>query len=781
MQQTLRKIGSVIGTAVMLGSTLAGAALATDLSDFYDGIAVVDGEADNTLLVVGTGGSSPSGLAQDVVSAIGVAAEIAQNAVTTTGGTGDITLSVESETVDGKELPSQIGRWANASLTQNNLTFYADGRGGTTLKTLKYKNVKDSGGNDVINEEQIYLGSLQTWLTDYQQGNLVKSSTPEAGYDKTSLTVSSPQTGWLTYTTKFESPIRYAKLKGQKMTFLGKDYTVLSASANTMKIAGAGLEQTIAVGDDGLEFEDYTVRLKSVLVASTSAEEDKALVEVEKDGVVDSKLVTEGTTENIGGLEVTVTAAASAVGQDTTMGSANILLGGNALTLKHNLGFPKNTDWTVEITTGTDSSYTGSPKTGISKLDLKYSKGLTSTNALGPGDDFTALEALGDEASQILSMRYDGLDSATRKDLTMTAGNQYKLDNLEYVYSILVTYPDKVFPASGSQVDTLYVSLENTGNVTDYELRYLDTTTNNFTQAGAANQQLSFAVGDKYYKISANRTTISAPDNSTSAFITIQEPERTYPLGQSNTGAYFYAFIDRSTNQTFCDYSASTVCTDILNYTGTTQVFTSDRVSYVDSNTATKFKSDFISMYGTKVAAADTSTIKLALPASQTKTKVTIGSAATTTETAEAELGGDAVTIGGVDIKATGVAGGTAVNDWPMPVAKVDKDLTDADKMKNLVVLGGPLVNSVTATIATNYPDDVVITNDDPGVGKGKVIVVDDPFASGEDNIAVVVAGSDRQGTTAAAQLLQTLDQFTITGEMATVQYTAAGSAPTLV
>ncbi|MFC1454685.1 S-layer protein [Candidatus Undinarchaeota archaeon] len=753
--QALKKIGAVVGSAVMLGSTLAGAALAADLGNFYDGIAVVDGKADNTLLVVPTGGSSPSGLAQDVVSAIGVGAEIAQNAVTSTGGDGSVTLAVESMTIDGKELESQLNDDAAASLGDStSVTFHPTEIGGTTLKTLGYRKLKNNAGSEVKNEEKIELNNMENWIISHQQGNLVESSESLKGYDKTALEIPS-STGWITYTSKFDKAIANTKLEGQKIALFGTDYTVLSADVGEIKVAGSGLEQTIAVGDDGVVFEGYTVNLKSVLIGSSSATDvDKALIEVEKDGVVDSKLVDEGTTEVINGLEIAVTTAASAVGQDTTMGSANILLGGDSLILEDNAELVTNEDWQVNLVPGDDGT-----DAGLLRIEFTYSKTIDGEDALGPGMSLAQLDVLGG----ILSLTYDGMPSAARQKLSFRmseleldntgAGNQ---DNV-----VVVKYPSAVFNVGGNEVDTLYIQAsDNTTTVTTDAgtFYYKDSVTKNYTDI---TQGLSFEVGSKYYLLNSTEHA-----DETLAKLSLTEPDRTYPLGAPS--ALDWELFVNSTEQKFGNGDTSNIL-----------LYNSAVVAEIDDSSKTEFKTDYISEYGVVAGAASTSTIELMLVGDQVLPKISIGSMATTKETADAVLGGDAVTIGGVSVSAEGTAGGLSMNDWPMPVAKVDKDLTAADKGKNLVVFGGPLVNTVTAEVAANYPDDVVITNDDPGAGKGKVIAVDDPFASGADNIAVIVAGSDRAGTTAASQALQVLD--TLTGSMVTVQYNAAGSAPTVV
>jgi hypothetical protein len=386
MQQTFKRIGAAVGSALMLGSTLAGAALAANVADFYSGIAVIDGSADDTLIAVGTGGSSPSGLAADVVSAIGIASEIGDHRMTeAAGGVGEVTLAVESNAVDGKSLEGQLGRYANDTLTTNSLTFYASGEGGNSLSTLKSKYIQNFGGTAVKNQEKLTIGGLNAILFDYQAGNLVTSSDGTAGYDSTEC-VFPYSSQWIIYETKLETPVDLdGSLKGQRILLLGEEYTVLSATTTEIKVAGTGIEQTLNVGDDGIEFDDAVVELTSVMTQGTGGTSDKAQIKVTKGGTSASKLVNEGSTDTINGVEVTVLSAGPTYVGDSTVGSANLLLGGNALTLKNNQPMKTGSPWTVILSTGTDTSSTETTSTGLSYLRLVYSKGSTGTSSIPAG------------------------------------------------------------------------------------------------------------------------------------------------------------------------------------------------------------------------------------------------------------------------------------------------------------------------------------------------------------------------------------------------------------
>jgi hypothetical protein len=98
------------------------------------------------------------------------------------------------------------------------------------------------------------------------------------------------------------------------------------------------------------------------------------------------------------------------------------------------------------------------------------------------------------------------------------------------------------------------------------------------------------------------------------------------------------------------------------------------------------------------------------------------------------------------------------------PVAKLDKELTAADKAsKHLIVVGGPCVNSVAAEVlGLVYPacgTDSGLTPD-----TAKIEVVDDKYASGLK--VVLVYGWEAKDTRLAANVLQNYDQATVASKL---------------
>jgi hypothetical protein len=98
------------------------------------------------------------------------------------------------------------------------------------------------------------------------------------------------------------------------------------------------------------------------------------------------------------------------------------------------------------------------------------------------------------------------------------------------------------------------------------------------------------------------------------------------------------------------------------------------------------------------------------------------------------------------------------------PVAKLDKELTAADKAsKHLIVVGGPCVNSVTAEVlGLVYPACGTASGLTPDTAK--IEVVDDKYASGLK--VVLVYGWEAKDTRLAANVLQNYDQATVASKL---------------
>ena len=114
-------------------------------------------------------------------------------------------------------------------------------------------------------------------------------------------------------------------------------------------------------------------------------------------------------------------------------------------------------------------------------------------------------------------------------------------------------------------------------------------------------------------------------------------------------------------------------------------------------------------------------------------------------------------------------------------VARLDSELTTANKAKHLISVGGPAVNSVSAeALGLVYPTYGQAAGDALGIteGQGAISVVDSPYTTGK--YVVVVAGWDVDNTRAACSALQQYDTK-LSGETASaVVVTGTVGAPTV-
>lgn len=110
-------------------------------------------------------------------------------------------------------------------------------------------------------------------------------------------------------------------------------------------------------------------------------------------------------------------------------------------------------------------------------------------------------------------------------------------------------------------------------------------------------------------------------------------------------------------------------------------------------------------------------------------------------------------------------------------IAKLDTEITATEKAKNLITVGGPCVNRVTAdALGLTYPTCGVSSTIPEN--KGLVKTVNSPYTEGSGKVVVIVAGWEADNTRAASSVLQLYDTK-LAGVTATaVEVTGTISAP---
>ncbi len=108
-------------------------------------------------------------------------------------------------------------------------------------------------------------------------------------------------------------------------------------------------------------------------------------------------------------------------------------------------------------------------------------------------------------------------------------------------------------------------------------------------------------------------------------------------------------------------------------------------------------------------------------------------------------------------------------------VAKLDSEITTSDEAaKNLVLVGGPCVNTLVANLATAGKFDYTCANW-PGSNFAIIKVVDDGFATGK--VALVVAGTRADDTRLGTSVLQQYNQPAVSGKLTGTTITVTGTA----
>ncbi len=791
---TFRKIGAALGGALMLGSTLAGAALAAgDVSKFYTEYAVKDGSSDDTMFVIGSGGSSPSGIAMDVVSAIGIAAQVGQKAMTETAGAGTVTLAVETTTVDGRELKSELTDNLNAELSSsgNNLVLRSKDKAATNSLSTLGSGTLTMASTDYKWEEKLTISNLNTAYLGYAAGDTVSTSDAQAGYDSP-VAIITGGNNWVEYEMSYETAPTIATMitNAAGVRFLGKDYTLMSGSslANGIKLAEAGKEQTLSAGQT-IEAEGLKIKLVLVQTGSTSTAESTAVLEVTPTGgSAVSSSIRSGESATVGGVNIYVKSAGQAYAANQQTSSATLIIGGDILTLEHNKYLKwdgANTRWMIEL----------SPTTGTTLTSIKVNidDSFDGVSALDPADEIAM-------PSDLVKLTFNGFDSQiSTSDLTLEA-TTIDLDNSGGADDVVVArLPAKNFKIGTNYYDTVYSvavaqAAKGTGGMNFATVgltAFLNTTSNYEDSAltvtgGTGSAGIQIDLGDKQYLY--NTTT------DLKSLVRIDEPQSKYSTDTGQFEIQVCANCDSGTTPKFRNASSNgqgwfmrhdiSLRSGLTSGTDSIDELSNKDIGWRDSNSVVKYLTNLVTPWGTVVKSAGESSIVLTLSPAQRFIRMTVGGQSTTEETSTATVGSE-VTIGGakINVKDAGATGASAAG-IPLPIAKVDSEVSATDKAsKNFVLVGGPVVNSLTAELATELAAiDAEISNDAPGAEQGRVAVVEDAFATGK--VAVVVAGSDRYGTQAAAQALQLLDTFadSVAGEaVATFKYSAAGSAPTVV
>ncbi len=344
IRRNVRKLAGLAAGTLLVGSTLLGGALAYDLGDFPAPFATADSV--NSVIVVGSQGSDPAGLASDIVGAINIGAALAQAGVesqtvtvtceaTSAGVTGGVSLSTTSNQLH----PGDAINKHRQTLTKDDLpTVLADGTveaGGTTYKYQQFLTVgskvpKISDGGELDYEvPMVEIGTdasqpLYTLKVSFSKPldleDAVEDSAEIELFGKTFKIDSYTNTSTdVTSITLYGASQVLSLDKGQTATFTdanGEEHTLENVAVIDENTAVFRLDGELKQKDEGAVFTVGGIEVKVDTVIQINSQESSGLIKFsigsEKVVLKDGENVRMGKDEErVDGTQVTIQSASS--------------------------------------------------------------------------------------------------------------------------------------------------------------------------------------------------------------------------------------------------------------------------------------------------------------------------------------------------------------------------------------------------------------------------------------------------------------------------------------
>jgi len=743
MQNLWKKVGAAFGSAVMIGATLAGAALAqtgSDLGDYND-LVVTDG-AVSALYVVGANAATA-----DVVSAMGLTAWAGNQQVSGTAtGAGTVTLTPLKASADGVTRHVEIDNYAHQAY-EFSTTASSDKLAGETyasgdsLVDFLYSH-KGKGAIYVNSTTYNWHEELVVDLSDFNVSRDTLDSNSGDQYDEIFMSVES---GSMQYKWTFDNSQELGNLdlQGEKMWFMGQEYTIVSVTGTKIKLGASDAELVLTSANPSATVADVDVVMGGVFSAGAGSTSYKAKMTLTNEGTTETKYVNSGTTETVAGIEVYIKNAVVTT-SGTNEGEVQAIVGAGLLELTDGnyLKFGDGTESSWLVTKGSTTK-----ANAIGSITINESQSHTAKTGNFP--------ILTDGGSVNVPNQQFG---ATYTGLTDKDGNAVK-------YRTVNLQPETKNLGRGSTTESVVRVRTPDGNFVEFTDAAGNTRTDDELWI-ATNQTASYYWRNEtgsstvYSNLTSPVIRLSTADTvginvrmtnlagSTAHHINLSDPRLTEKAWQYNMTIEY----NTSNNRFGQSDNSSTGASGVYMY------FNGAAAQYVarSSNYTTAVR-DYYTPYGTYVEAAGTHLVTLKYPEGQTYGELVIGQLEGTEGTPITANAGETITIGGEDVRVGGGLSADVAVTLPSTIGKVDSAVTSADKAAGtLVLVGGPAVNTLVTELQTTGK----LTTDIAGLGAGGGVVelVADAFADG--NYAVVVAGSDRAGTAKAANVLANFDSY---------------------
>lgn len=702
--------------ATAIGALLAGATIAmpvlgaTDLSNFP--APFVDGGKANFVIVVGSGGEA-AGLASDIAGAIDIAARMGGESYTaSTGGTATVSGG------DSKEVPLGVALDA------------ASGFDRTVWKNNKipglFKGKVDFKAKSYNAHEEIQLteGTLLPAITGVTGSNGLYQ---EAG-NKVGFVQNAKYSIKYVYTVDTDSSFNYGAMTTNdplNLKVLGKDFKIVANASTTSIDVELGQELVLKVGDTA------TVDGKTIEV--TSIGQSSVAVKVG----TESKFLSAGATQTVGGLKVTVPSSGILYTQEAESRQVQIRVGSETLaTIKDGdpmkqFGEPDDSTtakwlWTLSMAGNGQTISIGA------KFNQQYDSASEPIAFVGQSYDFpnsfggVLLDSLIETNFREYNMAFDTIDAST-SDAGGGASNMKV-----FIFTAVGATNEGFTLLDGSaNVDSHIAYVNNTGRVfykdANGKIQLADSTSNITVSYG----DIAGTNGIVIVATNFNNTmSWGTMDGFTVDRFWVKLPEHFSGAGAKNL--------------TLATGSSMTASPQRLGATSATKE--ADEVIYDGVAFGTR-KYDVLTHLGVQILNPESNgnadKIIMKVPASKQRAKVVIK--------------GPTTTVSGGSGTATKL-----VSPIKTAVAKVDTEVSDASALKeHLILVGGPCVNRLTAqALKLDFP----ACGEKSGIkaGEGFVKFVADAFKSGQN--ALLVYGYEKDNTRAAANAVQNFDAKGFTG-----------------
>lgn len=759
MQGLWKKAGAALGSAIMIGSTLVGAALAQedamDLGDYQD--LITDNGNLNSVYVVGADAATA-----DVVTAMGMTAYAGNMQVAGEGGAeGEVTLTPISTQVEGVKRHIEIDNASNYAYEFSSKTaqdvigpeeYASDG----VVDFLYSHNEKGPiyvNGTEYAWREKVLLSldkiAAERDTVEAQAGDQ---------YDEILMPVTSQSMKyeWYVETDNISS----TNAKGKKIWFMGKEYTVISVSSGTIKLGATDSEVVLTTSNPTTTVEGVDVTLGGIYSAGTSGAY-KAKVTVTNGGTTETKYITSENTDTIAGIEVYVkNAVVTTIG--TNEGEAQLVVGAGVLKLKNSdyleRGDGEETRWYVRAPESDDDV--------LRNLTVTYMQDHTA----GTGD-YPVLKE-GDSISapnDLFSLGYTGptdqygSETSYRDVYFQPESRDLKRGDANEKTIRVKTSGGNFIKFGGLAKDEIWVAVNETDSTDAFyykDTSGLSTTYHNITESPTIELTTSDSL-----KLYFDGTAGMGATTNDSALL-IEEPALSESSAQTNMTIEY-----NGTSNKFEDIGeADGYYIYYEDYVNATPTSASANWIARSSNYTTSVR-DYYTQYGTYVETAGNYQVALKAPKGQSYAEFIFG----TSETGEGDTVtaamGEQVDIDGTTVTVEGSVSGETGVTLPSTVAALDSDVTSSHKASyTLVLVGGPAVNTLVNELQTGGKLEKTIgapgsEADVAAAGAGVVELVDDAWGTGK--YAIVVAGSDRAGTSAAGNILANFDDHadTLDGE----------------